>query len=110
MANQNMIQLPAQFTKGSHNSNTKIQCITISHESTNKPLTGDASFPPPLCKDKYLQADSRTMRCLQLNHKIKSIGDLVQIASDVRLDPLNACMNNKHTRNKCMEKAKELLN
>jgi hypothetical protein len=68
--------------------------ISVMRAPTNLQLEMLA-FHHPFAKNKYLQADSRAMRCLQLNHKIKLIGDLVKTASEVRLNPPIACMNNK---------------
>ena len=68
------------------------------------------AFHHPFAKNRNLQNNSKTMKCLQENHKAKTIDDLIWISSGIGQDPNMVCINERPGRNSCWEKAKELLN
>jgi hypothetical protein len=68
------------------------------------------AFCHPFAKNKNLQNNSRTMKCLQNNHGVKTVGDLIQISTMAVHAPANACPLRYAGGNNCCEKATELLN
>ena len=68
------------------------------------------AFHHPFAKNKKLHTHSNMMQCLQINHGVKTIGDLVKMSDGVGLEVADAGLHGKHKDKKCREKAKELLN
>ena len=67
-------------------------------------------FHHPFTQNRHLQNNSRIMCCLQGNHGAKTVRDLVQVSMGEGPGPLAACPLRRPGRDRCKEKAKELLN
>ena len=65
------------------------------------------AFHHPFAKNRNLRTKSKTMKCLQDNHKARTIGDLIRISATANQTP---CRGNEHRNNDCRNKARELLN
>ncbi|SRR5258706_3855169 len=65
------------------------------------------AFHHPFAKNRNLHTKSKTMKCLQDNHKARTIGDLIRISMTANQTP---CRGNEHQNNECRNKAIELLN
>ena len=83
--------------------------LSVMRVSTDLRLEMPA-FYHPFAKNKYLQNNSRVMRCIQDNHKAKTIGDLIRISTEARHDPATVCLHEKPNGNGCRRKARDLLN
>ena len=68
------------------------------------------AFHHPFAQNRHLQNNSRVMCCLQGNHGAKTVRDLVQVSMGEGPGPLAACPLRNPGRDRCKEKAKELLN
>ena len=64
------------------------------------------AFHHPYAKNRNLNTKSRTMKCLQDVHKVKTVGDLITVATADQAE----CENNRNGKHGCKDKAKELLN
>ena len=65
------------------------------------------AFHHPFARNRNLRTTTKTMKCLQENHKVKTVADLVRIAAAE--EPI-ACDDNIPEGHKCQEKARELIN
>ena len=64
------------------------------------------AFHHPFAKNRNLNTKSKVMKCLQDIHKVKTIGDLITVATADQ----EACEHNRNGKHSCKDKAKELLN
>ena len=67
------------------------------------------AFHHPFARNRNIQMNSKTMRCLQTTHKTRTVGDLVQLTSIEGPAPPEACIHKAQDRQGCCKKAKELL-
>jgi len=67
------------------------------------------AFHHPYAKKTYLQINSKSMKCLQDNHKTKTVNDLIHVISKDRLSPTYKCPERNHGKCGCKSKATELL-
>jgi len=68
------------------------------------------AFHHPFAKDRFLQNNSKTMKCLQDTHSVKMVKDLLCLAKGDRHPPQNECTGGNNSRSGCSKKATELLN
>ena len=67
------------------------------------------AFHHPFAKNKKLRTNSKTMRCLQEDHKAKTVRDLIAISTGQKRAP-EATLHAKKGDKECRKKAEELLN
>ena len=64
------------------------------------------AFHHPFAKNRNLKTKSRMMKCLQDVHKVRTVRDLITVATADQAE----CENNRNGKHGCKDKAKELLN
>ena len=67
------------------------------------------AFHHPFAKNRNLQHNSKTMKCLQENHKVRTIKDLVKMTIENEPNLEINCTGRKPRGNNCKNKAQELL-
>jgi len=83
--------------------------ISIMRASSEQQLEMPA-FYHPFTKNRNLQNNSNVMKCLQNNHKARTVWDLLQILTRERNDIAQDNKPNNQCKKRCCSKAVELLN